>query len=565
MPPLPRFKIDDLAELASQLRFAPKSALVRDLERTEELAYELDASGSFPLDYIVFRVTGYRPEQSKDALIAGDELLGDLATLAEHLSAAAKIPLSSLDGALSADELCEKWSVSRKTIERYRRRGLLSRRVVGPGGKPRVAYMPDAVAAFENREPQTLRAATTFSRLEPEVRDRVIAEAREHAREGKSLNQAALSIAERIGRGHETVRQILQRWERDEGESLFDGSGPMGPRERRLCYLAWRRALEPGAVAERVGKPRASVLRVTVDERARVLRELLPVVSRGLHDEAPDETAVEQELATAGIGRGGPDLLEDLLALARGIGPMTAAEERGRLAACRELRRRAARAIGELPDHGNSAPEIDRIETDLRWSARVKAELVRGLLPVMLRAIESRLGAAAEQLGSSALRAVTEAGLDALAESIDTVHPSDRGRLASPVSLAVDRAARPLLAAQVDAASLRSKSSDHPGRAKRKIGSSAAVRDFTRAVYRWQAVLEPDTRVRGVLDAVGDRNAAILRLRFGYAPTPDATLNGRPTTLAELAGVLDSKPLHTARSERAAMRRAMEAARSDNA
>ncbi|MEO1717730.1 MAG: hypothetical protein AAFR76_11530 [Planctomycetota bacterium] len=565
MPPLPRFQIDDLAELASQLRFAPKSALVRDLERTEELAYELDASGSFPLDYIVFRVTGYRPEQSKDALIAGDALLGDLATLAEHLSAAAKIPLASLDGALSADELCEKWSVSRKTIERYRRRGLLSRRVVGPGGKPRVAYMPEAVAAFEAREPQKLRAATTFSRLEPEVRDRVIAEAREHAREGKSLNQAALSIAERIGRGHETVRQILQRWERDEGESLFDGSGPMGPRERRLCYLAWRRALEPGAVAERVGKPRASVLRVTVDERARVLRELLPVVSRGLHDEAPDETAVEHELATAGIGRGGPDLLEDLLSLARGIGPMTAAEERARLAACRELRRRAVRAIGELPDHGNSAPEIDRIETDLRWSARVKAELVRGLLPVMLRAIESRLGAAAEQLGSTALRAVIEAGLDALAESIDTVHPSDRGRLASPVSLAVDRATRPLLAAQVDAASLRSKSSDHPGRAKRKIGSSAAVRDFTRAVYRWQALLEPDARVRGVLDAVGDRNAAILRLRFGYAPVPGSRLDGRPATLAELAEVLDSKPLHTARSERAAMRRAMEAVRLETA
>ncbi|MEM7623508.1 MAG: hypothetical protein AAF235_09945 [Planctomycetota bacterium] len=559
MPPLPRFRVDDLAELALQLRFAPKSALVRDLERTEALAYELDASGSFPLDYVVFRVTGYRPEQSKDVLIEGEALLGDLATLAEHLSAAAKIELASLDGALAADELCEKWSVSRKTIERYRRRGLLSRRVVGPGGKPRVAYLPEAVAAFEKREPQTLRAATTFSRLDPDVRDRVIAEAREHAREGKSLNQAALSIAERIGRGHETVRQILQRWEREEGESLFDGSGPMGPRERRLCYLAWRRAAEPGVVAERVGKPRASVLRVTVDERARVLRELLPVVSRGLREDAPDETAVGHELATAGIGRDGPDLLEDLLALARGIGPLSATEERGRLSACRELRRRAARAIGELPDHGNSAPEIDRIETDLRWSARVKAELVRGLLPVMLRAIESRLGVEAEQLGSTALRSVVEAGLDALAESIDTVHPSDRGRLASPVSLAVDRATRPLLAGVTAGAEPRS--AGQPGKARRKIGSAAAVRDFTRTVYRWQGIFEPDARVRSVLGVVGERDAVILRLRFGYAPPPEVADDARPMTLAELAEALDSKPLHTARSERAAMRHVLAAAR----
>lgn len=559
MPPLPRFKVDDLAELASQLRFAPRSALVRDLERTEGLAYELDASGSFPMDYVVFRVTGYRPEQSKDALIDGAALLGDLATMAEHLSAAAKIELSSLDGALSADELCTKWSVSRKTLERYRRRGLLSRRVVGPGGKPRVAYMPEAVEAFEKREPGTLRAATTFSRLEPGVRDRVIAEAREHARQGKSLNQAALCIAEGIGRGHETVRQILQRWERDEGESLFDGSGPMGPRERRLCYLAWRRALEPGVVAERVGKPRASVLRVTVDERARVLRELLPVVSHGLHDEAPDETAVEHDQATAGIGRGGPDLLEDLLALSRGIGPLSAAEERGRLLACRELRRRAARAIGELAEHGNSAPEVDRIETDLRWSARVKAELVRGLLPVMLRAVESRLGAEAEQLGSSALRAVIEAGFEAMASSIDTVHPSDRGRLASPVSLAVDRAVRPMVAGKVEPAT---RAAGQPGKAKRKIGSSAAVRDFTRHVYPWQAVLEPDERVRGTLASVGERDAAIVRLRFGYAPPPDVAQDARPMTLAELADALDSKPLHAARSERAAMRHALAEVRS---
>ncbi len=558
MPPLPRFRVDALAELASQLRYAPKSALVRDLERTEALAYELDVSGAFPLDYVVFRVTGYRPQKSMDVLIGGEALLGDLATLAEHLSSAAKIELSSLEGAMSAEELCAKWSVSRKTLERYRRRGLLSRRVVGPGGKPRVAYMPDAVAAFEVREPQTLRAATTFSRLEPEVRERVIAEARAHALEGKTLNQAALSIAERIGRGHETVRQILQRFERDEGESLFDGSGPMGPRERRLCYLAWRRALEPGVVAERVGKPRASVLRVTVDERARVLRELLPSVSRGLREDPPDETAVGHDLATAGIGRSGPDLLEDLLALARGIGPLSAAEERGRLAACRELRRRAARAIGELPEHGNSAPEVDRIETDLRWSARVKAELMRGLLPVMLRAIESRLGAEAEQLGSSALRRVMEVGLAALASSIDTVHPSDRGRLASPVSLAVDRATRPMLAGVAVAQSGPSAS---PGRARRKIGSSAAVRDFTRMVYPWQGVLEPDARVRGVLDAVGEREGSILRLRFGYAPRPAIAEDARPLTLAELADALGSKPLHTARSERAAMRRAMEAAR----
>ncbi|MEM8757835.1 MAG: sigma factor-like helix-turn-helix DNA-binding protein [Planctomycetota bacterium] len=553
MPPLPRFKIDAVADLANQLRFAPKSALVRDLERTEALAFTLDADGEFPLDYVVFRVTGYRSEQREGMdTIPGGVLLGELATLAEHLSAAAKIDLASLDGALAADELCERWSVSRKTLERYRKRGLLSRRVVGPGGKPRVAYTPAAVEAFERREPSTIQAASRFTRLEPELREQVLREAIEQARSGKSLNQAALAIAERIGRGHETVRQILRQREQDRPEPIFEGSGPLGPRERRVCYRAWRRAVEPGAIADRVGKPRSSVLRVTTDERAAVLRELLPEIARGLHDEAPDEVALERLDRAPQIGLGGPELLEDLLALARGIRPIAAAEERVWLAACRELRRRAVGAIEALPEHGNASPVIDQIETDLRWSARLKAELVRAQLPTMLRAIESRLASSAEDLGTTMLRRAFGAAIRAGSDAIDAVHPSDRGRLAAPVSLAVDRRVRETVAPPARAAA-----PGRPGKARRKIGADAEISDFTAVVYRWQRAVEPDPRIRSALAALDEREATILRRRFGYAPS-DA---GRPITLAELAEAMGSKPLHVARSERAAVRRAIEAAR----
>ncbi|MEM9166769.1 MAG: hypothetical protein AAGB48_07060 [Planctomycetota bacterium] len=552
MPPLPRFQHERLADLARQLRFAPKSALVRDLHRTEQLAFELDAEGSFPIDYVVFRVTGYRPEQSAGTeVISGHDLLGELATLAEHLSAAAKIALSSLDGALAADELCERWSVSRKTLERYRRRGLLSRRVVGAGGKPRVAYMPDAIEAFERREPQTLQAASGFTRLAPELRQRVIEEAEAQARSGKSLNQAALAIAERIGRGHETVRQILQRHDQQEPEPLFGDTGPMPPRSRTICYRAWRRSIEPGRVAERVGKPRSSVLRVTTDERAAVLRRALPLIAAGLGDEAPNETAIERPESTAGIGLGGPELLEDWLAMARGLTPTPAATERGMLAAQRELRRRAARAISELGEHGNASPALDQIETDLRWACRIKAELLRAQLPNVLRAIESRAGSQAESLGAAHLRRTLRLALDAAADAVDSISPSDRGRLAAPVSLAVDRAARSGPGVPT------SRPVPSPGRARRTVGASATIEDFTTRVTSWQGLIDPDPRLRNALDSLPKREAALLRARLGFAPC-DA---GRPLTLAELADSFGSRPLHAARSVRAAVRRAMESAR----
>lgn len=551
MPPLPQFRHEQIADLARQLRFAPKPALLRELERTESLAFELDTSVGFPLSYVVFRVTGYRAAVEPDTVIPGMELIGELATLAEHLSASAGIELDTMSGALSAEQLCDRWSVSRKSLERYRRRGLLSRRVIGSGGKPRIAYTPEAVAAFERREPETLRAAARFTRLEPELRSRIIEEARARAVEGVSLNQAALAIAERIGRGHETVRQILQQHDRVDPRPLFDPTGPMGPRDRRLCYRAWRRALEPGEIADHVGRPRAAVLRVVSDERAAVLRALRPLIARGLKAGTPDESAVRPETAQVAIGFAAPVLLEDLLALARGMAPTPAAEERRVLAACRELRRRAARALGELPEHGNSAPEIDQIETDLRWSARLKAEILRAQIPLVLRAVESRVGGPAEQLGSAVLRRVIESSLMAAADAMDGVHPSERGRLAAPVGLAVDRAVR----TQLTDADLTS--AQRPGRARRKVGSEAEIADFTLAAYPWQHAVEPDPRLRAALQLVGSRESEIIRLRYGYAPTPA----GRPMTLREIADRLGSKPLHAARSERAAVRHALDAVR----
>jgi hypothetical protein len=551
VPPLPRFQIDGIEDLARQLRFAPGAALLRDLERTESFAFELDAAIQYPLAFVVYRVTGYRPERSGDALIAGAVLLGELATLAEHLSAACGLELDSVPGALSAEDLCRRWNVSRKTLERYRRRGLLSRRVLGAGGKPRIAYTPAAIEAFERREPATLAAATRFSRLEPELRRRVIEEARLRADQGATLNQAALAIAEQIGRGHETIRQILQQHDRALSEPLFGSSGPLGPRDRRFCYRAWRRAAEPGEIARRVGKPRSAVLRVVADERAAALRGALTPLSRGLRSGTPDEAAVNPNTPDLPIGLPGPESIEDLLRIARELGPMTAERERALLAASRELRRRAVRAIGQLPEHGNSPAEVDQIETDLRWSARLKAELLRGQLPLLLRAIESRAGGPAERLGARLLRTVLRASLTAAAEAVDGVNPSDRGRLAAPVSLAVDRVTRELIAASVTTAATQS------GRARRTIGADASIEDFTRAVYPWQHLVEPDARLRWAAARAGQREAEIIRLRYGYVPSPA----GRPVTLAELAQRLGTKPLHAARSERAAVRNALAAAR----
>jgi len=552
VPPLPRLTVEAIEDLAKQLRYAPRHALLRDLERTEQLALDIDPEQNYPEDFVVFRVTGYRPSKSGDTMITGQALLGELAALAEHLSAAAKIPIDAVPGSLSPDQLCTRWNVSRKTLERYRKRGLFSRRVVGPSGRPRVVFTKEAVVAFESRETEILSQASSFTRLDEDTRSKVIELARAEANTGKSLNQAALCVSEVIGRGHETVRQILRKHDQESEEPIFEESGPLTDRQRRFAYRAWRRNVEPGDIAERLGKPRPAVQRVTADERANVLRRLLPAIRDGL-DTSPDEVGVETKFAKEGIGQEGPTALADLLALSRAVTVMPAVEEKARAKAYVALRARAAGAIAELVQHGVSSPEVDRIETDLRWAARIKAELVRSQLPNILRTIESRLGHEAEAVGATKLRAMLGALMKASCVAIDRHHPSTGGRLASPVLLAADRAMRDMM----NRLSIKPMSQAQPGRARRVIGTGERVSDFTMRICAWQLDIEPDIRLRRGLEFIEPAHAEILRLRFGFAPTQA----GRPLTLAELAHRMDSRPLHVARSERAAIRNALTASR----
>src|SRR5688572_15617995 len=91
MPPLPRLHVPALAEIARRLRYVPPKAARRQLEAAEGIAGDLDPAATYPEDWVVFRLTGYRPEIAEPALIAGERLIADLSPLVEHLCVAAEL------------------------------------------------------------------------------------------------------------------------------------------------------------------------------------------------------------------------------------------------------------------------------------------------------------------------------------------------------------------------------------------------------------------------------------------------------------------------------------------
>lgn len=575
MPPLPTLRIGALEELAKQLRFAPSETLRRQLERAEQLAAEIDPAVNYPEDWVVFRVTGYRAQIETPATFVGEALLGDLSALVERLSAAAKLSESELNGGggggayLSSAALRERWRVSAKTLERYRRMGLIARRVVGGNGRSRLVFAVTGVERFEAGQKARLESAKGYSRIEPELRAKMIRRAGAYRRRLRwTLNKSARRLAERFGRGHETVRQLLRHHDAAEGGGggpIFGEPGPPSVRERRLIELAYWRAVEPKDIAERVGRSGAAVQRAINDARARRLRLLLAEEGGPLDPQAERSANSRRRVPPKGAEGGAAGLQDrfgrsgatDLLALiqeSRETPPVPAAHERATAELYRSLLGRATQAIAMLPEHGAKASVLDRAETDLRWATRLKAELIHSQLPLLVRTLEATLGRPLEEVRGSLLLPLVQEAIAALAAGVEAFEGGRGGRLAAPSGLALTRVATRFARENATALGIG------PGRARAtsRLAPGVAIEDWTRTIAAWQlhrgrVWLEPDARVRAGLARLDERLRAVLERRYGWGAAPG--------TLPEVARALSTTPMAIARLERRGVREAIALAR----
>lgn len=570
MPPLPRISVPALSRLAEQLRFAPRDAILRDIDRIESLGPEIDASAAYPEDWIVYRVTAFRADADAAEPVAGEALLADLSALAERLSVAARLTSADLAGrSLTLAELSGRWGVSAKTIERLRRKGLIARRVVDEGGKWRLAFMTHVADAFAQRNQDAIDRAAGYSRMDEATRKRVIRCAALYRRAGLTLNQAAWRISRRYARSHETIRQQLIRHDLRRASSGSQIFGWRGPTRRADAALALDRAgegLEPRRAAVALKRSAASVRRGINLVRADRLRSLSLRPGHGgslaLAGGPLDVPHASTDLGAPGI----EDLLGFIEGARRRAVPLGVVE-RARAAAYRDLLARAGAWTAALDAAFPSADALDLIETALRWAARLKAELVRAHLVLVIQTIEERASLRLEDQRAARAAELIELGLHAAARAVDAFDPSRGGRLAAPVTLIVTReVARWTKDARVP-------ETESPGRAQGRLARGTPFPDWTRTVAAWQEWLEPRADVRAGLDRVSDEARRVMGLRMGWpewaqSEARSARSSGagslRPQTCAEIAASTGLSSTAAARLERRAIREAIAPARDEN-
>lgn len=555
MPPLPRIRVPMLAELARELRFAPRVALLRAADRAEGLAPALTPGAMVPADWVVFKITGYRPERWSDdpklAASEGGELRRGLSALVEFLThqAAWSIAEASAVKAVTRTDLAKAWSVSERTIDRLRSEGLVARRALREDGKPVLVFLPSSVAWAGQAFADRLKPSDARSRLTAEQRGRIVRLAeRLRRRYGCSLNQAAKALAPRFGRSLEAVRQVLRAEEGRRGATrapaMFADPAPVEARRSGWMHRAWRRGADPSDIAEHAGCSRAAV------QRAINLRRLSSLPTAGEAARKPVSLSVFDQagapkLSTFGVP--GPTDLSALVASSRVRTVLGPRQEHSLLAMYKGLVEAGAAWAASTP-HGNPQSEpLDTAETALRWAALVKVELMRPLLTLAVETVETVLGKPLETLGATDAAEILKQLLGVAADAIDHADPTRTGRLAGAAALALSTAASRWV-------KFKPAPSRTGTRASAALPSGIVVPDWTRRVASWQESVEPDPRIRSQLDRMPVECTLLLKLRFGWS-------GERPLTQSEAAARLGLSRIAMPRAERTAIRLGLALAR----
>ena len=272
-----RYKNRALRELRDQqVRFAPREKKIEQAERAERLLGELEPGRTYTYEYVCFRITQYRPESYPGVKLSERDASHDLRLFVEDLSDSAEVSADAAgERVLTVDELSKQFRVSTKTISRWRRQGLVSRRFVFDGRK-RVGFLASSVDRFVRRNPERVRRGARFTQLTDEERQKIIDRARRLARAGGCPADVTKRLARQTRRSVETVRYTLRQFDRDNPDlAIFpDQSGPLTQETKRRIYQQYRRGESVEALAKKLCRTKTSIYRIVGEMRAKRIMEL---------------------------------------------------------------------------------------------------------------------------------------------------------------------------------------------------------------------------------------------------------------------------------------------------
>ena len=200
----------------------------------------------------------------------------------EHFSAATRAAAPTVaDRMLTLDELAQQFRVSKKTVSRWRRQGLIGRQFVCDGRR-RIGFLQSSVDRFVADNAERVRRGAQFSRLTDQQRTQIIERAQCLARAGGGIADVSKQIVQETGRSMETIRDTFNRFDREHPDTaIFPyNHGPLPSETKRQVYQEHCRGESIEALARRFCQTRPAIHCIINEMRAARIMEL-PLGSLG--------------------------------------------------------------------------------------------------------------------------------------------------------------------------------------------------------------------------------------------------------------------------------------------
>ena len=387
-----QYRDTKIKELRDQLtRFAPKAKKIEQAALAEKLYIEIEEDRTYAFDFLCFRITKYRPETPSRHNIASADLRHDLRLLIEDLSDSADLAITEIgEHVFTVDELSKKFNVSTKTISRWRRSGLVSRRLLF-GGRKRVGFLESSVDRFINNNREKVRRGERFSQLSEDEKSEMIERARQLVEGGASLSEVTRQLAEQMKRSPETIRYTLKNFDADnQSLAIFPNhrSALTDDDKRAIFKLHMHGATVP-QLCKRFKRTRTSIQRILLDMRMQRVMEL-PLDY--IYNEDFEQTSREEEFLgpipeaeTASRKARIPSGLPSYLAALYEVPLLTREQEYHLFRKMNYLKHKASRLLKSLDNAiGSKTAIMDQIEALYEDAVRVKNKIVQSNLRLVV-------------------------------------------------------------------------------------------------------------------------------------------------------------------------------------
>ncbi len=285
--------------------FTPRDARLQQLKAAEELLCLIEPSKAYPIEFVVFKITGYHPRTplAGDGLLTGMALQHDLGILIEAASQSLDLlAAEQSEPVLLIDDVCEQFNCTSKTIQRWRRKGLAARRFTFADGKRRVGFMLSSVERFLATHNDHPAMAGITPSLDLRAQVDLAARFRRLAEDGCTLDLITRRLARVAGRSPLAILHTLKKHDAENPADavLALAAAVVADRDRMAILKAARRGIALRRIARRYRRPRSVIYHIIVQERAhRLLKRRVRFIDDPLYHQPEAVSVIRQIVAAA--------------------------------------------------------------------------------------------------------------------------------------------------------------------------------------------------------------------------------------------------------------------------